>query len=888
MRIRTGLCLMLIPLVAVPMLLLGRMAAQNARKASAQVGDVAQRIGDLREEAVAAAGRMKVGAEERARQDYAFSLRQIDQTLQASCDFLERLIETQAASPVLVGFLNASEDNRNRQRLLMEELFGQTVRAYGLSEVSVVDPAGKEIYRVAMDVVPPGGDPDFDAYPLGNKTTDEGKSDWFAALRGKKGHFVSSSIYFEDDFSMDPHAGGKPQPVLSLACPIRFSGNRYDRRGDMLMGYLRFAIKLADFAGDLTAGGERKVLLAAPGGNILHHDDPSALGKDVSDEYGAVDPSLRFEAPALKGLARLVLIGNEADIQAATADVAELEARIVAAAGDAQSVAAVWSQEAGRIAARARRATAAAVGLATLLLLAIAQRISSAAIAIARRANAMAKGQFEGGEASGTRSAFREFQDLAGSMEQVADSFLRLLGELGTLTDGMVQNDLTNRIRGEYPGRFDELKRGLNSIVENQRAFVRKLRDEIADGLASGSEQVADASQNLSQGATETAASLQQISASAARIGDQARHNAETATQANQLAGSAKTAAESGAKRMDALNGSMAGITESSAQIAKIIKTIDDIAFQTNILALNAAVEAARAGRHGKGFAVVAGEVRTLAARSAKAARETADLIEHSKQRVNDGNRVAQDTAGALADIVDSIVKVGDLVGEMAAASNEQAQGIAEIGQGLGQIDQVTQQNTATAEETAASSEEMSSYASEMKSMLALFKLDGDSGALGGSRPKALPPADSQNRKALPAPSDGNGGEEMIRWSEAYSVGNRKMDEQHKKLIDLVNHLYAAMRSGRANDVVATILQELIDYTATHFADEENLMKKYNCPELGKQQAMHKELVRQVLDLQEQFSQGQPLGTRVFHFLKGWLVNHIQNEDRKYGAYVPK
>ena len=280
--------------------------------------------------------------------------------------------------------------------------------------------------------------------------------------------------------------------------------------------------------------------------------------------------------------------------------------------------------------------------------------------------------------------------------------------------------DLTVDIRSEQ----DTMGKAMQTLVEKINQALSQVRTSV-DEVTSGSGQIADASQSLSQGATETAASLEEISSSATQIGQQAKANAETATQANQLAAAAKEAAETGANRMNALNGSMAAITESSGQIAKIIKAIDDIAFQTNILALNAAVEAARAGRHGKGFAVVAEEVRSLAARSAKAARETADLIEGSKNRVDEGNRIAKETAEALSEIVGGIVKVGDLVGEMAAASNEQAQGIAQISQGLSQIDQVTQQNTATAEETAAASEELSGQADELRALISQFKLKG-------------------------------------------------------------------------------------------------------------------------------------------------------------------
>ena len=285
----------------------------------------------------------------------------------------------------------------------------------------------------------------------------------------------------------------------------------------------------------------------------------------------------------------------------------------------------------------------------------------------------------------------------------------------------------------------DGLGVSMRTLSEKMSHSLSQVRTAVNE-VSSGTSQIADASQTLSQGATETAASLEEISSSATEIGSQAKHNAETATQANQLATTAKIAAETGSQRMKDLNASMAAITESSGQIAKIIKTIDDIAFQTNILALNAAVEAARAGRHGKGFAVVAEEVRSLAARSAKAARETADLIEGSKSRVDEGNRMAKETAEALAEIVGGIVKVGDLVGEMAAASNEQAQGIAQISQGLGQIDQVTQQNTATAEETAAAAEELSGQADELRALTAQFKLKHEESMSSTSRPRTSPP----------------------------------------------------------------------------------------------------------------------------------------------------
>jgi methyl-accepting chemotaxis protein len=340
-----------------------------------------------------------------------------------------------------------------------------------------------------------------------------------------------------------------------------------------------------------------------------------------------------------------------------------------------------------------------------------------------------------------TRERGDEIGQLAQAAQLIIDSQRKEVELAAAMADG--KWDLDVSIRSDR----DELGKAFKAMIDKVGETLSGVRNAV-EQVSAGSGEIADASQNLSQGATESAASLEEISASATEIGQQARSNAETAMCANQLALTTKDAAEKGASSMGSLTAAMASITDSSNQIAKIIKTIDDIAFQTNILALNAAVEAARAGRHGKGFAVVAEEVRSLAARSAKAARETADLIEGSQGRVNEGNRVASETASALSVIVGNVVKVGEMVGEMAAASNEQAQGIAQISQGLAQIDQVTQQNTATAEETAAAAEELSGQAAELRGFVARFKLKESQ----ASRTSQASRIASKANKSLPPP----------------------------------------------------------------------------------------------------------------------------------------
>jgi methyl-accepting chemotaxis protein len=314
------------------------------------------------------------------------------------------------------------------------------------------------------------------------------------------------------------------------------------------------------------------------------------------------------------------------------------------------------------------------------------------------------------------------YREIMAGLNRLINAVSRPMSEASDVLKQMATGDYTISMNGEYSGSYAQMKADINNTIDAINEIVSQI-NTAADQVAAGTMQVSDGSQSLSQGAAEQASSIEELTVSLGQIAEKTKSTAVDANKANTLSTSAGESALEGNSHMKEMLKSMADINESSNQISKIIKVIDDIAFQTNLLALNAAVEAARAGQYGKGFAVVAEEVRSLAARSANAAKETTELIETSIKKVEAGTKIANDTAQSLDSIVKRVEQARELVGGIAVAATEQATAVTQVNVGIEQVAQVVQTTSATAEESAATSEELSSQATLLKEMVERFRL---------------------------------------------------------------------------------------------------------------------------------------------------------------------
>ena len=313
------------------------------------------------------------------------------------------------------------------------------------------------------------------------------------------------------------------------------------------------------------------------------------------------------------------------------------------------------------------------------------------------------------------------------------------LGQAVTLADAIAAGDLTRDLQSTRKDELGDMLRSLSSMAERLRGVVGEVRVGV-DAVSSASVEIANGNHDLSARTEQTASNLEQTAASMEELTATVTQSADTARQANQLAGTAAQAAARGGEVVGQVVSSMQHITHSSRKISDIIGVIDGIAFQTNILALNAAVEAARAGEQGRGFAVVASEVRSLAGRSAEAAKEIKTLISASVENVETGSRQVAEAGQSMAEIVASVQRVSDLIGEITASSTEQRDGIAQVNQAVTHLDQMTQQNAALVEESTAAAASMRDQAQHLADVIAVFNV--------GAMPARAPAAP---RRAAPA-----------------------------------------------------------------------------------------------------------------------------------------
>lgn len=370
---------------------------------------------------------------------------------------------------------------------------------------------------------------------------------------------------------------------------------------------------------------------------------------------------------------------------------------------------------------------------------------------IEQAAHALAKGDFS---VDLSYDSTDEFGNACKSMHESFSTLKSIIADINCVLGALSNGDLAVETSVVYPGEMQDIESSVAKLIQKLNLSFGEIRGA-ADQINAGAEQVSNGAQALAQGATEQASSVQELAASISDISQQVQANSENAQKANSLAAGAGEVAQVTLEDMENMISAMKEITATSENIGKIIKVIDDIAFQTNILALNAAVEAARAGSAGKGFAVVADEVRNLAGKSADAAKNTTELIDSTIQAVAHGEEIANKANAAFEELSQKVSEVVSTINMISEASAEQAANIQQITVGVDQISAVVQTNSATSEESAAASEELSGQAGTLKQLVAQFKLTDQ-------------PIQRQIREELPV----SGGENS-RWQENYSYGDK-------------------------------------------------------------------------------------------------------------------
>lgn len=540
-----------------------------------------------------------------------------------------------------------------------------------------------------------------DCYLLANgEVVEAGLADaqWYQMVQEEKKAVVSEPY-------QDPISG---EEVVSAVSPV------FSRDGTEIAGFMGFDVYSDDMTkrlAEIKVGQQGYMELIANDDCYIYSDDPTALGKNVaeleiSDDYkkkvhddytGVVD----FEYGGIDYTSIFTKSETTGWLAIATLPVSEVNAT------------------------RNHLVMLMAV-LAALILIILVVVI----IAIVRKVMRPLT------EVSGSMEAFAggnltveipvygddEIGRMADSARISVQTLKVMIGDLSRILGEISAGNLELSVEGEYVGDFQPIRHALMQIIESLNFTLGQIRIS-AEQVSSGSEQVSAGAQALAQGASEQAGTVEELASSIGDISDQIKINARNAVEVNQRAVSAGDEVEKSNQRMQELVKAMTEIRDSSREIEKIIKVIEDIAFQTNILSLNASVEAARAGDAGRGFSVVADEVRNLASKSSAASKNTSALIANSLRAVENGVKIADETAQSLQHVVKNVTDVTAMVNEISRASGEQAQSAEQVNSGIKQISNVVQVNSATAEESAAASEELSAQAMVLKELLGKFRI---------------------------------------------------------------------------------------------------------------------------------------------------------------------